>query len=515
MTQVNEPEVTLNIVGANTTVPNASQKVLFVGQKVAAGSATAGALDQNILNDNSWDTLYGLNSQLAGMIRDFRKINGVTEVDAISLDDNGSGVASTGTITVTGPATEDGSLSVIIGSERNFKFEVAISDTDSATVIGDAIEAAINANTQVPITAANVTGTVTMTADNDGTLGNSIGLEVNGSVAGVTVAIAAMSGGLVDPIFTAVFDVVGKKRYQTIIWPWADVSEVVSFLDARFNVNNDILDGVGITAQTDVLANHLTALGLLNSESLVYLVDETVSTDTQKGPSQMEIPYSKAAQFGAVRSLRLTLDANISDLVIASNGPLDGFGGPAIASKPYFNTNMAFLPITDVGLGFEDTEVKQLQAAGGSIMGNNSANNGVVLGTIVTTYKTDNAGNPDISFTFLNFVDTSSNIREFKSNQLKKRFAQSRLTLGDLTEGRDMANESLISTFLNGLYNTLSQSEFVLTVAGEAALTFFKANKTITIDIANGKVTITMKVPIVTQLRIIIATMQISFDVGQ
>jgi phage tail sheath gpL-like len=512
MTQVSEPEVTLSILPANVAVPNASQQILVVAQKVSGGSAVAGELVQNILNDNSWDSLSGPNSQGAGVIRNLRKMNQETQVDGIFLDDNGSGVAATGSLVITGPAQDDGVLTVIIGSERDFSFDIAVADTDTADEIGDAIEAAILANVNCPITASNTTGTVTLTCDNDGTVGNSIGIEVNGSVENVAVAITAMSGGSLDPVLTGVFDVVGDKRYQTIIWPWSDVTELIIFLDARFNVINDVLDGFGVTAQTETLANLLSTTGALNSQSLIYLGDETTSTSIQEGPAQMEIPYAKAAQVGGLRALRLSTGSDISQFTITRNGSLDAFGGPALASMPYFNSSMPFLPITDVGLGFNKTEVGQLVDSGVSIIGNNDPRNAVILGEMVTTYKNDAAGNPDISFKFVNYVDTASNIREYFHNNLKGRFAQSRLTEGDVIRGRSISNASVVGGVLDGLYATLSGPDFVLTQAGEQALQFFKDNRTIDVDLSTGLVTITMKTPIVTQLREIIATMQIQFS---
>jgi len=156
MTQISQPDVTVNIVGANEAVANSDHQVLFVGQQTS-GSATSGDLQQNIQDDNSWDTLFGANSQLAGMIRDFRAINKATQIDAIGLDDNGSGVAATGNVTFTGTATEDGELEIIVGSERNFSFTIAVSDTDTATDVGAALETALNANANLPVTAANTT----------------------------------------------------------------------------------------------------------------------------------------------------------------------------------------------------------------------------------------------------------------------------------------------------------------------------------------------------------------------
>ena len=106
---ISQPDVTVNILAANTLVPVTDQRVLFIGQKVAAGTSTSGALDTNIQNDNSWDALYGSSSMLAGMLRDARALNQDVRFDAISLDD-ASGTPAEGTITIVGIPSEDGTI---------------------------------------------------------------------------------------------------------------------------------------------------------------------------------------------------------------------------------------------------------------------------------------------------------------------------------------------------------------------------------------------------------------------
>lgn len=512
-----QPKVSVNIVPATLDVSNAPQRILFVGQKVAAGTATAGALNENILNDNSEDTLFGANSQLAGMIREAKKLNKVTQMDAIALDDNVSGVAATGTIAITGTsATETGTLIVRIGSQTNHQYSIAVAIGDTPTVIGDAIDTAVLADTDAPFSSSNTTGTVTVTADNDGTVGNYIGIEVSGSVGGITTTVTGMASGANDPTLTGVFDVVGNRRYQTIVWPYAaDTSVLRTFLDARFNDDVYVLDGVGITANQDSLANHLSTLGALNSQSLVFITDKAESETNFKGPSCFEMPQIKAAEFAAIRGLRLTQDANISQFVITTNGPLDGYGGPALASKPYFNTNFPNLPLVKTGRGWTNTEIEQLSGisgAGGTVIGINTAGNTAIAGEVVTTYKTDSAGNTDISFKYLNYVDTASNAREYFYNNLKSRFVQSRLTEGDVLKGRDMANDVIIAAYCEKLYQDLAGPDYVLLQAGETALKFFKDNLTVSLDLSTGTATITMIVPLVTQLREILATMKIAFS---
>jgi phage tail sheath gpL-like len=507
-----QPRVAVDIVPATVAVENSEHRILFVGQ-MTSGSATAGALNENLANDNSEDTLFGSHSMLAGMIRAAKALNQTTRMDAIALADAGAGVAATGTIVVGGAPSAAGTLKVRIGSELNHEYSIAVATTDTPTTLGDAIVAAVTADGDCPVSAANVTGTVTFTALNKGTLGNQIGIEVVGSVAGVTTAVTGMASGATDPTLTTVFDVVGNARYQTIVWPYAQATTVLrTFLDGRFNDDNRVLDGVGITAWHDSLANHLSVLNALNSQSLVFLADKAQSESLYKGSAVFELEPVKAAQFAAIRGLRLTDGAGISHFVITTNGPLDSFGGPALASKPYFNTAFPNLPLVASTRGWLTSEIEDLHDAGGSVLGINVSGNAALAGEVTTTYKNDTAGNPDVSFKYLNYVDTASNAREYFYNNLRSRFAQSRLTAGDVIKGRDMANDITIANFCEKLYQDLSGPTYVLLQAGEDAVKFFKDNLSVVLDLASGRATITMTVPIVTQLREILATMKIAFS---
>ena len=50
---------------------------------------------------------------------------------------------------------------------------------------------------------------------------------------------------------------------------------------------------------------------------------------------------------------------------------------------------------------------------------NNPANTVLISNEAVTTYKTDTLGNPDVTFKYVNFVDTLSIVREYVFNNLK------------------------------------------------------------------------------------------------
>jgi len=517
MTTILQPKTTVNIVNASQAVTNTGQKILFVGQMTTSGSATNGALIQSIANGGAEDALFGRDSMLATLIRANKVRNQSIQIDVIALDDNGAGVAATGTITVVGTASEAGTLTVIVGSEKNHKFSVAVANTNNETTVAAAIVAAVNADLDVPVTASNVSGVVTFTAINAGTYGNSIGIEVRGSVAGITSTdVVGMASGATDPTLTGVFDVIGENRYQAIVWPYPDaLTELTGLLDPRFNADGKVLDGVGFTAKADSVANLKTLGAAPNSQSLVIFGDKLESETNYKGPSIVEIPMVKAAQFAGFRALRLDTSAvSVADLVITTNGPLDSFGGPALASKPFFNMPFADLLPIKVGRGFDDSEIEDLKNNGISVIGNNPPANLVIAGEVVTTYLNDSAGNPDVTFGFLSYVDTTTQAREYRYNNYRARFAQSRLTEGDVIKGRDMANELVIRSFSKRLYQDLSGSNFVLFESGEDALNFFNDNLVISIDKALGKVTIQSTDPIVTQLRELAITSKVAFSIN-
>lgn len=512
-TQILQPSVSVTLANADQEVQNKPQRVLLVGQKTAAGSAASGSLVENISSSGAPENaLFGEDSMLAAMVRAFKSVNPVVPVDAIPLDDAGGGVPRVVDFTVTGPATAAGTITVVAGSELLHKFVVAIADGDTPTEIADAITAAVNADSKVPFTCSNIAGAVTLTAVNDGTVANDLGVEVIVDAAGVGVAsVTQTTPGATDPTLTGILDV-ATARYQGIAWPYRDVSVLQAYLGPRFNVSNRVLDGVGFVTIQDTHSNALSYLNAENDQSLVVFADKQESESLYLGPAQNEASYAKSALFAGIRALRLTEDASISQFLVSS-ASLDQFGGPALASLPYFNTPVPQLPVIKSGRGWTDQEIEQLHDAGGSVIGVNSAGTAALVGEVVTTYKTDAAANPDVTFKYLNYVDTASGVREYFFNNYKARFAQSRLTEGAISRGRDMANAVVIRAYTERLYQDLAGPDFVLVQDGEDAIQFFKENLTVVLDLASGQVTITMLAPIVTQLRQIIATVKIAFSV--
>jgi phage tail sheath gpL-like len=238
-------------------------KALIIGQKTSAGSATV-EVPVLVTSADQAKSLFGVGSMLHRMFVKWFKNNKSTEVWAIPVADNGSGVAATGTFTVTGPATAAGTLSIYIGGQL---VQVAVASGDAQNDIAAAINAAINAATDLPVTSGVSTNVVTVTAKNKGTNGNKIDLRLNYQVdeatpAGVSVAIVAMASGATNPVLTNLISAMGEEQYHIIANPYVDATSLTALeaelLDRWGPIRQN--EGVAIAAASDTVGN-LTTLG--------------------------------------------------------------------------------------------------------------------------------------------------------------------------------------------------------------------------------------------------------------
>ena len=335
-----QPGTTFSLASADAPVENAEQKVCIVGQYSAAGSGVANqSYHLNIGSDGEENALFGRSSQLAAMIRAFKKITDRVQLDVIALDGTG-GTARIVAIAVTGTtASEIATYTLIAGSELNHKFTYTTTVGDTPTTIVAAFLALVNADLDCPFTAsAAVATTLTLTCDTTGPAAAGLPVSMTGVVAGITMPDPAeTTPGATEPSTTNMFTQVGITRYQGIVWPLDDSAPVTAHLDPLFNANNKIHDGVAFLCRHDTLANHTGASYLanaeMNSQSLVYLCDEetAVSGSGYIGAAIAEPSYIKSTMFAAIRALRLTSGQAISQFV-TSPASLDQFGGPALAS---------------------------------------------------------------------------------------------------------------------------------------------------------------------------------------
>jgi phage tail sheath gpL-like len=505
------PNITSSINSAKTPITPEGREILIVAPMVS-GTATSGTLVENILSELEFNTYFGRTSKLAKVGRQIIKASNISRVkpkiSAIGLSDNGSGVAGTGSFAVSGTATASGTLTFYVDSIRG-KYEIAVSSGDTADAIGTALATAINADLDKVVSASNSTGTITLTAINKGSVGNSIGLMVEGSVAGISITITAFSSGATDPSLTGLFDVINSKRYSTILYPseWT-LSTLTDLTEARFVVNNKILFSQGLVCKTATYSTLNSAVDALNLKTLTYLGNKLISKATKKGGAIFEDPMVIAGYLAIYRELRLTDGSNVS--AITSNGVSNG--GIKFGAIPYHNTPFSLLPTIPTGEDFTDAEAIELEASGITLLRNNIANNLVIAESVVTTYKTNNLGLTDKTFKYLNSVDTLTLIVEYCFLNLKNDYSQHILTTGELVAGLPQINKQEFINAMARYYTVLARNG--LLIDSKDSLDAFKLalNDSTTIDLANGKIVAEAIAPITSQLRDIFVNFTPTFE---
>jgi len=208
-------------------LPSQNRRILFIGNKLAAGSAVADTL-YRINSASEAATLFGRGSVLYEMLSLARTANKESDIWAIGQTDLVGGVQATQTMTVTGTATGAGTLAVYINAS---KLSVGVSVGDDATTVATAIVAAVTAWLDGPVTAGNASGVVTLTARHKGVFGSDIDVRVGYYQdevlpAGIAVAVAAGTAGAGNPDVATALAAISLESFYTIVTPYTDTSNI-------------------------------------------------------------------------------------------------------------------------------------------------------------------------------------------------------------------------------------------------------------------------------------------------
>lgn len=210
-------------------LPAVPQRILIIGQRLAAG-LTPALTPVRINSVAEAIQAFGRGSMAALAFAALKAVNDRSEAWGIGLADAGGSASASGTITVTGPATANGTIALYVAGKR---MEVGVVNAATANTVAAAIAAKINADLDLPVTAAAVGAVVTVTARNGGTAGNDIDLRHSHYAdealpAGIALAIVAMAGGATNPDISTVWAAIGDAAFQTIILPFADTATLTS-----------------------------------------------------------------------------------------------------------------------------------------------------------------------------------------------------------------------------------------------------------------------------------------------
>jgi phage tail sheath gpL-like len=256
---------------------NLPQKLLVIGQKLTIGTASEATL-LRIFNSKMADDYFGVGSILALMLKTVLKNTQGIQLFATALNDAGGAAAASSTITVTGPASANGTIALYINDK---KINVPILNGDSANTIATTINTRLSTDPELPVTASVAANVVTVTAKNKGTLGNQMVIshsflgKAGGEElpAGVSVAITTMSGGATDPDLATAIAALTDETFDHIVHPYTDATSLAAMkteMDSRWSAAR-MLYGHTYGAKKDTLSNLSTFVSALNNRNQTIL----------------------------------------------------------------------------------------------------------------------------------------------------------------------------------------------------------------------------------------------------
>lgn len=356
---------------ANQGASLLSYRGLLIGQKTSGGAATANTVVR-VTSVADVITQGGRGSMLHRQAIGWFASNKSTEVWIGVLADNGSGVAATGTIVVSGPATADGTIALYLGGVR---ITVGVTSGDASTDVATAIGAAVNADLDLPVTAGVVSSTVTLTFRHKGTVGNSYDIrhsfnDGEALPAGVGLAITAMASGATNPTLTSLIAAMAAMWFQIWSHPYTDATSLTALeneLADRWGPTRQ-MDGVMVGSASGSFAT-LTTLGeSRNSKHSVIIA--------QPGATPLTPPMEFAAEVAGLVARYGAADPGRPFQTLAMTNAL----APAETDQ--------FDPITERNMMLYDGIATTKRAAGGVVQ----------LERVITTYQTNPSGAADTAY---------------------------------------------------------------------------------------------------------------------
>jgi len=185
---------------------NLAPRIALVGCYDNTKTAVVPDVPVKIISAVDAGTRFGFGSQLHRQaIMAFKGHGGAIEVYAVPVADAQSAAAAAGTLVFATNASSAGTYTIYCGSRlAEDVVSVSVASGSTPTAIGDLVEAAINANTSLPFTAENTSGSVALTCKTKGTPGNGYIVTVDTSAAptGTTLVVTTPANGTGAPVIT-------------------------------------------------------------------------------------------------------------------------------------------------------------------------------------------------------------------------------------------------------------------------------------------------------------------------
>ncbi|TCS62586.1 phage tail sheath subtilisin-like domain-containing protein [Varunaivibrio sulfuroxidans] len=408
-------------------LPGMPSRILVIGQKLAAGTQPA-LTPVQILDEAAAEAAFGRGSMAHLQFRALKAANTWTESWAIALDDDVAAAPAAGSILFGGALGAAGTINLYIAGQR---VRIGVGAADTPAAVATATAAAINAATDLPVTAAVNAVTlaqVDITARGAGAAGNDIDLRVNYNFGealptGLTAVITAMAGGATNPDIAGAIAAFGDAWYTDIAMPYTDAANLTALESelARRAGPLVMMDGHAYAAATGTHAA-LTTLGNARNSEHLTIIAATGS------PSA---PWAWSAALCAVAAFHIRID-------------------PA---RPLQTLALAGVMAPDAGQRFTLEERNLLLFDGVSTFRVDDGGR-VLIERAITTYETNAAGIADPSYLDLTTIKTLAYLRYSVRARIVSKFPRHKLA-SDGTEygaGQAIVTPSVIRAELIALF---------------------------------------------------------------
>jgi phage tail sheath gpL-like len=376
---------------ASSGLPGNPQKTLIIAQRLAAGSAAA-LVPTLVFSEADAAGYFGTGSMAHLMVRAALKANPYLDLTVCALDDNVSGAAATGTVTLAGTATSAGVIRLWIGSRM---IEISVASAAAAATIATALNAEIAKYGDLPVTATVLAGVVTLTARHKGTVGNQVSLVAEVTASGVTATVVTLASGTTDPTLQNALDKVYTQAFDVIITPYNDSTNLQTLKTHLDAVAGPLEQrgGVGVAGFTGTVANAVTLAAAVNSGMITI--------------AQLRGTKSPAFEIAA-----------------AYGGVISGQEDPA---RPLNTLALTPLSAPDITQRFSRTEQESLLANGITPL---EVGPGEVVQIVraITTYTVNAASIPDIAWLDLTTIRTMFYCRKAFRGRIALRFPREKIS---------------------------------------------------------------------------------------
>lgn len=380
--------------GALKNLPGKASVGLIIGQKTT-GSATALSPRLVTASDNP-ALLFGAGSECARMVKAWRETNTFNTLYVLPVTAS-SGTAAVYTLTATvAQSPSAGTVCLYIGGQR---ITVDVTSATTAATLHTAIAAKISASPDLPVTAQSGDDGVVITAKAKGEVGNNIDISLNYYTGedlpqGVTLSVSKTTSGSGNPDLSDAIAAMGDMVFTDIVCPYTDAANTALLkteMARRFNAMERI-EGTVFSGLSGTLSEIITKAEAANSPHIVYI-------ECSKTPDP---PEERAARLAGIVAYQSQIDPARQYRTLALTG-----------SKP------SKTPLT--------REERDLLLRSGVATAKADTGGNVLIERVVTSYRTNAAGNEDVSYLDLTTLKTLIYLRYSYVLRFEQKFPRHKL----------------------------------------------------------------------------------------